>query len=152
MESNVVAMLEKQGKKLEGHPILQRRIQEHAEESKRHAELVEGCLKSLDDGTSAFKEGMAKLTGMTTPGVVSLAADEPVKCVLGNTATEHFEIACYRSLMSAARHCGETEIAQTMESILKEEEAMARFLEEQIDEVTRVHLENEVAPVESRRA
>ncbi len=146
MESNVVAMLEKQADKLEDHPVLQRRIADHAEESKRHAEKVETCLKGLDSGTSTFKEGVAKLTGMATPGVVNMASDDAVKCVLGNTATEHFEIACYKSLRAAAVDCGETSIARMAQAILEEEEAMARFLEDHIDEVTVAHLAHEAAP------
>ena len=140
MESNLVSMLEGQVPRLADFPHLQREVALHAEESKRHAELVEAALESLGEDTSLLKDGVAKLTGMMGPVGIGLASDAPVKIVLSNYAIEHFEIACYRSLEIAAESAGLLDIASTCRSILQDEERMADLIEPAILEVTRAHL------------
>lgn len=142
MESNVVGMLNKQAKHLDDFPLMKRRIAQHADESRRHAEQVEQCLVNLGSDTSTLKEAMAKLTSKAGPMAAAASPDEPVKANLMNISTEHFEMACYRSLRAAAEHCGEAEVARVAESILREEEAMAGFLEEQLPETTRTYMEH----------
>jgi ferritin-like metal-binding protein YciE len=144
MESNQIHMLEKQSDGLADFPAIQRRVADHAEESRRHAELVEQCLKSIGEDTSALKEAIGKFTGQLSPLAASMSADEPVKIALANTGLEHFEIACYRSLQAAAEHCGQHEIARVAAEILRDEENMARYLEGEIDLITRTHLDQEV--------
>lgn len=143
MESNQVAMLEKQSDSLAAFPSLQRRVADHAEQSRRHAELVENCLKSMGEETSVIKQGIGKVSGMISQLSASMSDDEPVKIILADTGIEHFEIACYRSLQAAAELCGESDIALAASQILREEEAMALYLEGEIEEVTRYYLESE---------
>jgi len=140
MESNLVTMLDQQVSHLDNHPLLQARVAEHKEESRRHAALIEECLSSLGTDTSMVKEGMAKVMGMVSPLPAAMSSDTAVKIVLSNYAAEHFEIACYRSIAAAARHCGEDQIAHVAMEILQEEEAMADFLQDAIEETTLVHL------------
>ena len=142
MESNIVKMLEKQSKHVDNRPELKRRIDSHLQESRRHAEKVEGCLESLGSDTSSLKEGMAKLAGLMGQSSMGAATDEPVKICLGNIGIEHFEMASYRSLQTAAEHCGETQIAEAVKEILRDEESMAEFLESQLHEETRHHLDH----------
>jgi ferritin-like metal-binding protein YciE len=145
MESNQITMLKKQSGSLAAFPALQLRVADHAEQSRRHAELVENCLKSIGEDTRVIKQGLGKISAMASQLTASMSDDEPVKIVLANTAVEHFEIACYRSLQVAANHCGETEIAQAAAQILREEEIMAGFLEGEIEDITRVYLETEAS-------
>ena len=141
MESNIIKMLEKQSKHLDDWPQMRQRIDSHLAESRRHAERVETCLKDLGSDTSALKEGMAKFSGMMGQTGMGAANDEPVKICIGNYAIEHFEIASYRSLKAAAENCGETQIATVAEEILREEEAMADYLDSHLGEVTQEHLQ-----------
>lgn len=136
MECNLVKMLEKQSKHLDEWPHLKQRIDRHLEESRHHATRVAQCLEELGSDTSAVKDGIAKLSGLFSQTSMGMATDEPVKICLGNYAIEHFEMACYRSLRSAAQECGETQIAAVAEDILREEESMAEFIEAQIEDVT----------------
>jgi ferritin-like metal-binding protein YciE len=142
MESNLVNMLEGQVEHLSGFPEIQRSVSRHAEESKRHASLVEDALKLLGEDTSALKDAVAKFTGLMSPLGVGMASDAPVKIVLANYAAEHFEIACYRSLRAAAEQSGFPEIADICLEILEDEENMVILLEPAIAEVTAVHLRN----------
>lgn len=143
MESNLVNMLEGQVKRLADYPDLQQGVAAHAEESKRHATLVEAALESLGEDTSALKEGVAKLTGMISPLGVGMTSDAPVKIVLSNYAAEQFEIACYLSLQTACEVAGLTDIAATCGEILAEELRMAEMLMKAIPGVTEAHLANE---------
>ena len=140
MEANLVSMLEGQVPRLKDFPEIQREVAKHAEESKRHGELVESALKGLGEDTSALKDGIAKLTGMLGPMGMAMANDAPVKIVLANFASEHFEIACYHSIRAAAQACGNSEIVKICDQILRDEERMADVLEAAIPRVTREHL------------
>ncbi len=142
METNLESMLKKQADRFDDAP-LRARIAAHAEETRRHAEKIERCLESLGESTSAFKEAMAKLTGKSSPVVMSANDDEPVKVCLTCIAAEHFEIACYRSLQAAAVECGEPAVSQIAEEILREEESMAKFLEENLTRITRSFLQQQ---------
>lgn len=140
MEANLADMLRGQVKHLGDFPDLQAGVEAHAEESERHARLVESALSSLGEDTSLLKDGVAKLAGKLSPLGVGLASDAPVKIVLANYAAEHFEIACYRSLVAGAVELGLPGIVDTCREILTEEERMASRLEPFIPEVTRAHI------------
>jgi ferritin-like metal-binding protein YciE len=138
METNLIQMLGQQADHLDDHPELQARTAAHKEESRRHAERIEECLAELGTDPSAVKEGFAKLSGMFSPLPAAMSSDTAVKIVLANYSAEHFEIACYQSLEAAARHCGEERIAQAAAEILRDEEEMAEFLQDAIEEVTHI--------------
>ncbi|MCW1912973.1 ferritin-like domain-containing protein [Luteolibacter sp. GHJ8] len=140
MEANLADMLKGQVEHLGDYPELQAGVAAHAEESLRHAQMVEAALTSLGEDTSSLKDGVAKLSGKLSPLGIGMASDAPVKIVLSNYAAEHFEIACYRSLEAAAEGAGFTEIAETCRAILGDEERMAATLEPLIPQITRTHL------------
>lgn len=140
MESNLATMLEGQVERLGGYPDLQEDVARHAEESRQHAELVESALQSLGEDTSLLKDGVAKLTGMMSPLGIGMACDAPVKIVLANYAAEHFEIACYQSLIAAAEVAGYPEVSEICQEILDDELRMAEILGPKIVEVTKGHL------------
>ena len=124
---------------------MQQRIQRHIAETKTHAERVEQCLQTLDEKPSMMKSGAAKLSGMAQGASTGLARDELVKNVLSDYAAEHMEIASYRSLIAAAEELAQPRIAELCRANLREEEAMARWLEEQIDGATRAFLQETLA-------
>jgi ferritin-like metal-binding protein YciE len=140
MEANLADMLEGQVEHLADYPEFQEGVSQHAEESRRHASLVESALESLGEDTSALKDGVAKLAGKLSPLGISMTSDAPVKIVLANYAAEHFEIACYRSIEAAAEATGMEEIARMCRVILSDEERMARTLEPLIPAITMGHL------------
>lgn len=90
----------------------------------------------LGEKPSTIKSAMGNVMGMVQGASSGMFRDELVKNVLSDYASEHFEIACYRSLISAAEELNRPEIAEICGEILEEEEAMAAWLEEQIEGVT----------------
>jgi ferritin-like metal-binding protein YciE len=132
MEKALVPVLENHAKDAERHPEVRSRLEQHTVETRRHAELVEQCLRQVGQEPSAVKNTVAKVMGTIQSVATGAFKDEEVKNALQDYATENFEIACYRALIEAARATQQTEIVRVCEQILKEEEAMARFLEQKL--------------------
>lgn len=144
MEQNLVQVLENHAKDAKDHPQMQSKIQQHLEQTRRHAELVEGCLKRLGSSPSTMKSGMANIMGAFQGASTGVAKDELVKNALADYASEHFEIASYKSLITGAQAVGDMETARVCEQILRDEEDMAHWLEQQIPVATKDFLVREV--------
>jgi ferritin-like metal-binding protein YciE len=141
MEQSLEKVLENHAKDAKDQPEMRARLEEHIEETREHARRVEECLSLLDAKPSAMKSAMGNLMGMVQGASTGMFRDELVKNVLADYAAEHFEIACYRSLIAAAEEAGQTEIADLCSEILADEESMAAWLEEQIPDITRTVLQ-----------
>ncbi|MDQ2653529.1 MAG: ferritin-like domain-containing protein, partial [Chloroflexota bacterium] len=86
--------------------------------------------------TSAMKSGMASVMGAVQGMTTKVASDELLKNALHDYGTEHFEIACYTSLIAAAEATGDRETAQVAQQILRQEQMMADSLARQIPVIT----------------
>ncbi len=140
MEKSLAQVLGNHANDAKDHPEIQSRIQEHISETDRHAERVKECLLQLGSEPSTMKSALGNIMGMVQGASTGMFRDELVKNMLADYASEHFEIACYRSLIAAAEEAGKAEIAEICAEILEDEEAMAEWIEEQIPEVTRLVL------------
>lgn len=141
MESSAESILEKQVKRVKDHPEIHRRINDHLEETRRQQTRVEDCIKKLGGDTSILKEMVGKFSGSMQAMGAAGADDEIVKAVISNYAFESMEIASYKSLIAAAEAYNEPEIRRVCEEILHEEQRMAEWLENNVSDVTRMHLE-----------
>lgn len=146
MEQSLTSVLQQHIKDARDLPELRERIELHLEETRRHAERVRSCLEQLGSSPSTMKSAAGGFMGMLQGMSTSLFRDEIVKNAIGDYAMEHFEMACYSALASAAEDAGLTDIAQTCREIFGEEAEMADWLEEQIPELTRMHLHSAGAP------
>jgi ferritin-like metal-binding protein YciE len=146
MELGIAQVLENHAASAADHPQVQARLQQHLEETRRHAELVKGCVERLGGDTSAVKTGMASVMGTIQGMSTKIAKDELIKNTLHDYGTEHFEMACYTSLLTAAEDLGDMETARVCRQILSEEQAMAEFLFGQIPTATLEMLRLEAAP------
>ena len=133
MEMQAREMLEKQASRLKNYPDMQARVQQHVHETERQAQRLQECIQRLDSGSSMLKDMSGKIMGTMGALMTSMSNDEVVKNVIGNFAFENFEIAAYRSLISAAEAAGDSETAQVCREILREEEDMAAFVEAHSD-------------------
>jgi ferritin-like metal-binding protein YciE len=132
MEKALEPVLENHAKDASRHPEVRQRIEQHAIETRRHAMLVEQCLRQLGQEPSTLKNTVARVMGVVQGVASSAFKDDEVKNALSDYAAEHFEIAAYRALIEGARAMQRPEIVQVCEQILREEEAMARFLEQNL--------------------
>ena len=140
MEQGIVEILERQIDQFHDMPDAQTRIRQHLELTRNHAERVRGCVERLGDDVSRVKSGMANVLGAVQGMSTGMAKDKMVKNAMGNYAIEHFVIASYMALMTAAREMGHEDIAMVCEGIMQEEQEMAQWLEQSLPLVTRTHL------------
>jgi ferritin-like metal-binding protein YciE len=91
---------------------------------------------------STLKTATGQVLEMAKGVTTMFAKDERVKDYLAEYGSEYFEVACYKSLIAGARAAGEEEIVPILEQNLKEDTAMAEWLDMNIDAVTRDYLMN----------
>ena len=142
MENGLVTVLRQHAKQAESQSDIASRLEGHADVTQRHADMVRGCIESLGGSVSALKTGIAEVMGVVKGASTVLASDNLVKNTLADIATEHFEIACYTSLIAGAQHVGATDVVEVCSRILAEEQAMAGWLEANIGQITVVYLQS----------
>ena len=140
MEKQAEEMLKAQAKRIEHYPALRARIDQHLHETEHQAEKLERVMNELGIDTSAMKDMGGKLTafGQSVGGM--MAGDEVVKGGIASYAFECFEIANYKALIAAAEQANQPEVVRVCREILQEEQAMAEWLDQHLDETTRTFL------------
>src|SRR5947209_6211755 len=139
METSLVQVLENHASDVKDRPVA-----EHLEKTRLHAERVRDCVERLGGSTSSMKTALGAVTGFFQGRSTGISPDELVKNALSDYAAEHFEIASYNALIVAARALGEPEVARVCEEILRDEQDMARWLENQLPTVVQEYLGQEV--------
>ncbi len=140
MEVGIVSTLGKHIADAKGQPKVRAALAKHRVETKRHAAEMKKALASLGGSHPYLKEGVSKLTNLVAGLVTTMAKDTAVKNAITDFATEHFEIACYKSLIVTATSLGEKKIAATCRAILREEMAMAKILDGQLAAISEAYL------------
>lgn len=128
MEESLIPILEIQAKEASGHPQVVSRVKRHIEETRRHADLVRGCLERHDASPSKTRDLAGKIFGSLQAPSTAMFEDTLVKNTILDHAVENFEIAAYRALREAAGEVGDMETGRVCGEILKDEEDMANFL------------------------
>lgn len=140
METSLAKVLENHTKDAKDHPEIRQKNEQHLAETKRHAEMLEQCLDRLGENPSGMKNAMGSMIGKMQGAMSGPFGDEIMKNFLSDYAAEHLEIACYRSLIIAADELDEQEVSRVCRQILRDEEAMAEWLEQHLPEITRMSL------------
>ena len=151
MEKQAAQMLSTMESRIEHYPDLRRRIAQHVKETEAQSARLETCIKDLGGTTSTIKDASGALMGLIHTLPAALAGDEVMKGTLAGYTFEHFEIASYRILIAAATTLGETEVAETCRKNLREEEEMAQWISQNIDQLTAHYLEREDQGVKAKR-
>lgn len=138
MEQSLAKVLENHADDAKDLPDVREKDLQHLYETRRHAEQIERCLGFLGETPSTMKGMMGTVMGKVQGVATGMFGDEIMKNFLSDYAMEHFEIACYRSLIAASEEAGRPEIAQICREILREEEAMAQWLAERIPDVAKM--------------
>ena len=140
LEVGAVPTLTAHAAAAQAYPEVQAKLNEHLDATRRHAELIEGCIERLGGQPSAVKELAGSVMGKVA-GVANLPAqDTVVKNALGDYAAENFEIASYTSLIAAAEKIGDQETAEVCRRILRDEQDMAGWLGGHIATVTQKYM------------
>jgi len=141
MEMALVEVLEHHARDARALPHAEERLRLHANETRQQADRLKEALMraggTISTGKALFGDLMGRINAIST----ELFRDELVKNALTDYAAEHFEIASYKSLISAAEYLNMTDIADICRQNLREEETMALWLDGFLHEVTLRHLQ-----------
>jgi ferritin-like metal-binding protein YciE len=151
MEQQAETLLQKTASRLENYPALKAGLETHIEETREQARLVKTCIDRRGSDTSALKDIGGKVTAMAQGLSGLFVSDEVVKASMASYTFEHMEIASYRILITAADAVGDTETSRICQQILKQEEAMAAWLADQLPQVTRQFLQLAETPGETAK-
>ncbi len=145
MEMGLIQVLENHARDARNMPRVAERIQAHVEQTRLHAQRVQQAIELAGGSVSKGKSWLGDIFGRINAVSTAMHNDELVKNVLMDFGSEQFEIACYRSLITAAEELNLPQVAELCRKNLQDEAAMAQFLEQLIPEVTRMHLTREGA-------
>jgi ferritin-like metal-binding protein YciE len=136
MENQAVSIIKPQLKRIENYPQVARRLEEHLRETETQIKRLEDILASLDEDNSTLKDWMLSASGSMAALGHAMADDEILKNSFANFAFENFEIAAYNSLLVMAEMGSFQNAMGSLRQNLAEEENMARWLSENLREVT----------------
>jgi len=140
LETQAIQILQRQAERLTDYPQLQSRLRQHLEESRGQQAQLERLLERFDAGTSTVKQAVMGLAANVQAMFHAMAEDEVLKNTFASYAFEHFEIASYKSLCVIARRAGDAEVERICREILRQEEAMAAWLGDNIEQITEQYL------------
>lgn len=143
MERQSQQLLERQCERLTGYPQICARIGQHLEETGRQLRRLEQCLTALNQDRSRLKDAGMALIGNLLAGSHALAGDEIIKSGFADYAFEHYEIAAYKSLLVLAEQLGLAEAQHSLRQSLDEEEKMAAWLLDHLQDLTLEFLRRE---------
>ncbi len=143
MEKQAETMLHGMEERIENYPHLRKRLSQHLKETQHQAQRLDDALGRLNSSTSTIKDTAASLTTMLTNLGAALAGDEVMKGILAGYTFEHYEIGSYRILIATAESLGDRETARICRENLREEEDMAQWLSQNIDQITAEYLDRE---------
>jgi ferritin-like metal-binding protein YciE len=117
---------------------LKEAIQEHLEQTEKHAANVERVFTEL--GREARRETNEAARGLVSEAQegIQQAQSEALRdaaVVSAVIKVEHFEMGSYRSLLTAANLMGQTEIERLLRENMQEEEETARIAEQSAEEL-----------------
>jgi len=148
MEKALVQVLEHRIKDAKDFPAVQQMDEQHLEDTRRHVELVGGCIERLGEQPSSVKSVIGTVFGAMQAPMTGLAQDEVVKNCLTDYAAEQFEVISYRALIEAAMQIGDTETVSVCEQLMREDQAMADRIILILPTVIGAHLDGpEASPI-----
>jgi ferritin-like metal-binding protein YciE len=140
MEKNYAKALEEHLGPAKDYPRLHRLIEEHLWATTGHACEVGLCLERWNCNIQNLSSDCSALhPPFEQPA--SNRQDTVINNIIVELTTEHYEIARYIELITAATNVGDLVTVRVCEAILEDEEAMAEKLIVELPEITSTYLE-----------
>ncbi|RKQ38883.1 ferritin-like domain-containing protein [Enterobacter sp. R1(2018)] len=146
MEKQAESMLEKMASRLEHYPDLKARLEQHIIETRQQQQLLNEVIDRNGISNSIVKDAVSKMTAFGQAMGGMMTPDEVVKGAISGYVFEHFEIACYTSLIAAAKLAGDHDGAAVFAKILEQEKAMAEWAITHLADVTEQFMVRSDAP------
>lgn len=143
MEIQARELMERQLERTDDYPEVKAKLTMHLAETKEQLVRLEQILESCGESTSTLKDTAQSIMGNMMAMAHSVAGDEILKNTFANNAFENFEIAAYRSLLAMCGAAGVESARPLLEKSLEEEEKMAAWVAENVENVTRQYMAKE---------
>ena len=140
LEKQAETLLER-GPKLAGSETLAQIYAEHLDETRDHAEAVEGRLNDLGGDPSGIKDAAMRLGALNWGAFFQAHPDTPGKLAAFARAFEYLEIGGYEQLARVAQRAGDEETAALAGRILAQEREAAERIAGSFDEALSATLE-----------
>jgi ferritin-like metal-binding protein YciE len=141
LENQALSIMNRQLDRLENYPEVAQRLRSHVEETNGQIGRLEQILDSLNESHSTMKDLGASFMGNMAALGHTVAGDEILKNSFANFAFENYEIAAYKSLIEVAQRGGFQNAVPLLEASLKEEQAMAAWVDQNLSAVTNRYMQ-----------
>lgn len=143
VEKQAVELIERQLQTMsEGvYPEVERRMRQHLDETNRQIDRLDTILRGFDTSNSTLKDVAMQMMGNMAALFHAPADDAILKNSFANLAFENFEAAAYKSLITVADLGGYGDARSMLQQSLSEEQAMAKWIDDNIETVTRRYIE-----------
>ncbi len=141
LEQSAIELTARQAERLENYPEMKAKLFAHHQESIEQARRLEAIMQRHEASPSTAKNAVTSVMGNVAAALHAPADDEILKNTFANYAFEHQEIAAYTSLIAMAETLGDTVAIQPLQESLREEQAMAKWIEDRIVPTTKRYLE-----------
>jgi ferritin-like metal-binding protein YciE len=146
MEAHLADVLEKQVKATKRYPEIQAHLQEHLMATLQHRARMEARIRAYGESPSAVKELLSTIVGNMQGSLGGIRTRELMMNARDDYTAEQFEIATYCTLITTAQLFGDEETITAASENLRDEVAMAHWLQGQLVEATLLSLrENNIA-------
>ncbi|MCZ0960931.1 ferritin-like domain-containing protein [Paracoccus benzoatiresistens] len=140
MENQALSIMQPQLNRLEHYPEVAALLDRHIRETEGQIARIDQILDSIGESPSGLKDTMLSFSGSMAAVTHSLTSDEILKNSMANFAFEHFEIAAYTALITAAELDGQTSAIPLLRQNLDEELAMAAAIDAGLPDVVRQYV------------
>jgi ferritin-like metal-binding protein YciE len=137
MEKQALSIMTPQMERIQHYPEVAERLREHIAETNQQLMRIDEIFDALGSRASAFKDTVLGVAGELAAVGHTFAGDEILKNSFANYAFEHFEMASYKSLITLSENAGLDRFRTALEQNLREEAAMAEWIDLSLPLVTR---------------
>jgi ferritin-like metal-binding protein YciE len=141
VEQQALALLDRQLDRLAHYPEIAERLRAHRLETEDQIRRLEDILQSLGERSSSLKDMALSFMGNIAALSHVPAQDEVLKNHFVNAAFENYEIASYTSLIAMGEAGGFPTATALLGDTLKEEVAMAAWVQDSLPDLTRKYVE-----------
>ena len=141
VEHQALALIDRQLDRLTHYPEIAERLRAHRFETEDQIRRVEDILQSLGERSSSLKDMALSFLGNLAALSHVPAGDEVLKNHFVNAAFDNYEIASYTSLIALGEAGGFPSATALLGDSLKEEVAMAAWVQDSLPDVTRKYVE-----------
>jgi ferritin-like metal-binding protein YciE len=141
VEKQAIQLIERQLDRIEHYPDVASKLRQHLAETRQQHERLDRILESFDESRSILKDMAMEFSANMGALMHGAADDEILKNTFANNAFENYEIAAYKSLITMAEMGGFSQHVPALQESLREEQEMARWIDQNVEAVTRVFVE-----------